>query len=82
MRRSGGRLDRREKPARLFPDGRRAAPSGTRKWGNYAPEKPAKYAYLPCLDVTGQFDRPCANLPQGFQSAEASGTVGMADVVA
>jgi hypothetical protein len=49
---------------------------------NYPPEKPAKYAHLPCPDVTGHFGRPCAILPQGFQSAEASGTVGTADIFA
>jgi hypothetical protein len=30
---------------------------------------------------TGQFRRPCASLPQGSQSAEASGTVGLAGVL-
>jgi hypothetical protein len=46
----------------------------------YPTEKPAKFARLPCPDVTGQMDRPRAITVQGFQSAAALGTVGMAGI--
>jgi hypothetical protein len=43
-------------------------------------EKPAKFAHLPCADVTGQGGWRHAIPPPGFQSAKASGTAGAADV--